>query len=152
MPDIVGSHNCRQVFTPVILLPVERFEDQLDPGWLSKPASMQVATALIDTGAEGTSITARGAKKLKLEPAGTMGVQGFGGPKQHNYYIFKVGLVDLRREESGFQSPQFHLIDEEITGAEFDNGDADFDILLGMDILSRGTLTVSCTGNFKFSF
>ena len=113
---------------------------------------MQVLNALIDTGAGVTSITRKAALKLKLEPSGIMGVQGFGGPNYHNFYIFKIGFVDLQKDELGYQTPQFHLLDKEIEGPEFDCGDADFDVLLGMDILSIGTLTVAHTGNFKFSY
>ena len=153
MPDIVGSHNGSQVFVPVVLLPIDRFEDTLSPQWISKPATMQVLKALIDTGAQGTSITPNAANKLDLEPTGMIRVQGVGGAKLHYKYIFKVGFVDLQRNEIGFESPRFHIVDKEIEGADFDCGiDADFDILLGMDVLSIGTLTISNTGNFKFSF
>ncbi|MFL0670941.1 MAG: retropepsin-like aspartic protease [Erythrobacter sp.] len=153
MPDIVGSHNGSQVFCSVVLLPVERFEDTLDPQRLSRFPNLQVLKALIDTGAQGTSITLQAAEKLNLEPTGRIRVHGFGGAKDHNCYLFKVGFVDLRESEFGGQSPNFHIVDFEIQGAEFDCGpDADFDVLLGMDVLSIGTLTVANTGKFKFSF
>lgn len=153
MPDIVGSHNCSQVFCSVVLLPVERFEDTLDPQRLSRFPNLQVLKALIDTGAQGTSITLQAAEKLKLEPTGIIRVHGFGGPKDHNCYLFKVGFVDLRESEIGVQSPTFHIVDSEIQGAEFGCGpDGDFDVLLGMDVLSIGTLTVAHNGKYKFSF
>lgn len=114
---------------------------------------MQVLKALIDTGAQGTSITYHAARKLDLEPTGLIRIHGFGGAKNHNCYLFKVGFVDLQESELGYQRPMFHMVNREIEGAEFDCGpDADFDVLLGMDVLSIGTLTVSHTGQFKFSF
>lgn len=153
MPDIVGPHNSSQVFVSVILLPVERFEDTLDPQWLARSPKLQVLRALIDTGAQVTSITSNAARKLQLEPSGIVGIQGFGGPNFHKSYIFKIGFVDLQQNELGYQHPQFHLLDKEIEGPEFDCGvDADFDVLLGMDVLSIGTLTISHLGSFKFSF
>jgi Aspartyl protease len=153
MPDIVGSHNCSQVFCSVVLLPVERFEDTLDPQRLSKAANLQVLKALIDTGAQGTSITPHAAQALHLEPTGMFRVHGVGGSKMHNCYLFKVGFVDLQESEFGHQNPQFHMVDKEIEGADFDCGpDADFDVLLGMDVLSIGTLTVSSNGKYRFSF
>jgi hypothetical protein len=80
-------------------------------------------------------------------------VHGFGGPKYHKCYLFKVGFVELAQSEIGYQSPKFHIVDAEISGAEFDCGpDGDFDVLLGMDVLSIGTLTIANTGKFKFSF
>ena len=153
MPDIVGPHNSSQVFCRVVLLPVERFEDTLDPQWLSRPPNLQVLRALIDTGAQVTSITPNAAKKLRLEPSGLEPIQGIAGPSYQNQYIFKIGFVDLGQNELGLQAPHFHLLDEEITGSEFDCGaGADFDVLLGMDVLSIGTLTISPRGSFKFSF
>lgn len=153
MPDIVGPHNASQVFVPVVLLPVERFEDTLDPEWIGKPSKLQVLNALIDTGAQVTSITEKAAQELSLEPDGFMPLQGIGGPCFQPYYIFKVGFVDLRSNTQGFQQPTIHMLDREISGPEFDCGsDADFDVLLGMDVLSIGTLTVSHNRQFKFSF
>ncbi|GAO40068.1 hypothetical protein SCH01S_42_01110 [Sphingomonas changbaiensis NBRC 104936] len=114
---------------------------------------MQVLCALVDTGAQVTSITEKAAQKLNLEPSGIVGIQGFGGPSYHNSYIFKLGFVDLKQSELGYHQPFFHLLDREIEGPEFDCGvDAEFDVLLGMDVLSIGTLTISNTGGFKFSF
>lgn len=153
MPNIVGSHNCSQVFCSVVLLPVEKFEDTIRPDRLSKYPNFQVLKALIDTGAQGTSITINAANKLGLEPTGMFRVHGFGGSKLHNSYLFKVGFVDLQENDVGTINPMFHLVDREINGAEFDCGpDADFDILLGMDVLSIGTLTIASNGKFKFTY
>ena len=153
MPDIAGLHNCSQVFVPVVLLPVERFEDTLDPQWVGKPSNLQVLDALIDTGAQATSITEKAAKKLDLEPDGFMPVHGINGPSYQPSYIFKIGFVDLQANLLGFQQPMIHMLDKEIVGPEFDCGaGADFDVLLGMDVLSIGTLTVSNTGQFRFTF
>lgn len=153
MPDIVGSHNGSQVFVSVVLLAVDRAGLAPDPLALSRMAGMQVVRALVDTGAQNTSITPSAAERLGLEPIGSVRVHGVGGSKLHLTYLFKIGLVDLRVNEFGLESPHIHMIDREITGAEFDCGpDAAFDILLGMDLLSIGTLTIANTGKFKFSF
>jgi hypothetical protein len=134
-------------------LPVETFESALDPQRLSRFPNLQVLKALIDTGAQGTSITLQAAEKLGLEPTGIIRVHGFGGPKDHLCYLFKVGFVDLQQTEIGSLAPMFYMVDREIEGAEFDCGpDGGFDVLLGMDVLSLGTLTVAHTGNYKFSF
>lgn len=152
MPDIVGSHNGSQVFVSVVLLPVDRFVVP-DPFRLSRPGGMQVVKALIDTGAQNTSITPAAAERLGLQPIGSVRVHGVGGSKLHLTHLFKIGLVDLQRNEFGFESPHVHMIDREITGAEFDCGpEASFDVLLGMDLLSIGTLTITNTGRFRFSF
>lgn len=152
MPDIVSSHNGSQVLAPVVLLPVDRL-DLHDPQRVSRPGTMQVVNALIDTGAQNTCITPSVAARLGLEPIGSVRVHGVGGSKLHLTYLFRVGLVDLQRNEFGFESPEIHMIDREINGSESDCGpDGSFDVLLGMDLLSIGTLTVTNTGKFKFSF
>lgn len=153
MPDIVGSHNCSQVFVPVVLVPVDRFEDSLNPEWIGQASNLQVLNALIDTGAQGTSITEKAAQKLQLEPDGMVGVRGVHGPSYQPTYIFKLGFVDLQTNPLGFQQPMIHMLDKEITGPEFDCGSGEeFDVLLGMDILGSGTLTVSAEGKFRFTF
>jgi hypothetical protein len=120
--------------------------------FLSQPANMQVLTVLIYTGASGTCITASAARKLGLEPSGIVPVQGVGGASFHNAYIFKVGFVDLRKNELGSISDPNFISLKEINGVEFDCGSADFEVLLGMDVLSIGTLTVAGRGTFKFTF
>ena len=153
MPDLVGRHNGSQVFVPVVLLPVARIGNVPGPEELSRPAALQFVKALIDTGAQNTAITPAIAERLRLEPVGSIRVHGIGGTKLHLTYLFKIGFVDLRRDEVGSESPQVHLIDRELTGAEFDCGpDAAFDVLLGMDLLSLGTLTITNSGRFKFSY
>ena len=82
-----------------------------------------------------------------------MPLQGISGPCYQPYYIFKLGFVDLQMNAQGFQQPMIHMLDKELNGPEFDCGvDADFDVLLGMDVLSIGTLTITHTGQFKFTF
>ena len=109
MPDIAGSHNGSQVFCNLVLLAVEQFQESFDPQRLSRVANMQVVKALIDTGAQGTSITPAAAQRLGLTPVGAFPVQGVGGRRLHNYYLFKVGFVDFRQNEFGGSDPQFHL-------------------------------------------
>lgn len=153
MPDIVGPHNGSQVFAPVVLLPIERIGGAPDPQSLARPGGLKVFSALVDTGAQNTSITPLAARQLGLEPVGSVRVHGVGGSKLHFTYLFRIGFVDLRRDEMGFESPRFHMLDREFEGAEFDCGpEANFDVLLGMDILSMGTLTIAREGRFRFSY
>jgi Aspartyl protease len=152
MPDIVGRHDGVRVFTPVILIPFESFDAATKPQGLSSAPNFQVLRALIDTGAEVTSITDDAARKLKLEPSGVVGVHGVGGANYHLSYIFKIGFVDMKEDELGYLNPHFDLFNEEIEGPQFDCGAEAFDVLLGMDILSKGTLTISNNGSFLFSY
>lgn len=152
MRVIDGSHNNSQVFIEVAVLPVQSFDDLNDPQRLAKPSQVHLCTALVDTGAQITCITQSAAMKIGLVPVGTLLIQGVGGLAPHNYYIFKIGFNRIVENEVGL-SPDVHLIDKVIEGAELVFGpNAPFDVLLGMDVISTGTLTISNSGRYRFSF
>jgi hypothetical protein len=85
-----------------------------------------------------------------------------GGTVSHNSYLFYIGFpfaltpgITMPTGEAvsrGQQSMQVHVLQGVIHGCEFDGGDApQFDILLGMDVISTGSLVVG-NGSFGFSF
>lgn len=150
MPDIVGSHNGSQVLLKVAVLPVD--DDSYDPDRLSRVQKLHVLDALVDTGAQGTCITRRAAQQLGLTPIGFIPVQGVSGIQYHNNYLFQIGFADIQQHEIGFAKSEMHIFPQPIEGAEFDSGNADFDILLGMNVISIGDLTITRSGRFKFSF
>jgi hypothetical protein len=43
-------------------------------------------------------------------------------------------------------------LDKVIQGCEFDGGSANFDVLMGMDVISTGSLVVQGSNTFTFSF
>jgi hypothetical protein len=47
---------------------------------------------------------------------------------------------------------QLHLINIPIQGAEFDAGQGGFDVLLGMDVISTGSLKVEGDGSFSWAW
>lgn len=150
MPDIVGSHNGSQVLLKVAVLPVD--DDSYDPDRFSRVPKFHVLDALVDTGAQGTCITRRAAQRLGLTPIGFVPVQGVSGIQYHNNYLFQIGFADIQQDEIGFAKSEMHIFPQPIEGAEFDSGNADFDILLGMNVISIGDLTITKSGRFKFSF
>jgi hypothetical protein len=120
-----------------------------------------VANALVDTGATVTGITRNVVSALNMQPIGKTPVHGVGGIQHHNSYLFSVAFpfalppgMSIPNAPSlppGQQLLQLHILNKVIQGTEFHSG-IGFDILLGMDVLSTGSLVVQGNGAFSFSF
>jgi hypothetical protein len=157
MPCIWGQHNGSQLFCAVAILP-----PNFTPQGGSGPTS--TATALIDTGATTTGITAALAAQLQLQPVGIMPMHGFGGVQHHNSHLFIVGFpfpippgapvpVGHPPPGPGQTAIQLHVLNRVIQGCAFPGGNAPFQVILGMDVLSTGSLVVQGgNGTFSFSF
>lgn len=121
--------------------------------------SPQMFKALIDTGAMGTCITVATAKKLSLQPVGKVPIQGVSGVKYHNNYLFHVGfliniapLPDPSPDGQKVMNQELYMLPNQIQGAEFDSGQHKFDVLLGMDVIATGNLTVGSGGIFSWAW
>jgi hypothetical protein len=125
----------------------------------SNPAAVQ---ALIDTGATTTGITTALAMQLQLPPVGIVQIHGVGGVQNHNSHLFLVGFpfalapgVPLPANHPaplpGQVPVQLHILQKVIQGCQFQGGNAAFQVLLGMDVISVGSLVVQ-GGNSTFSF
>lgn len=164
MPCIWGRHNGSQVFCALSVLP-----PQPAPGLGGAPEGAPyvgpsaLVNALVDTGATTTGITSRLAAQLQLQPVGKVPIQGVGGVQHHNSYLFMVAFPFLLPPGSplaaGLPPPapgqvqtQIHVLDKVIQGCEFHGGSANFQIIMGMDILSTGSLVIQGDGSFSFSF
>lgn len=99
--------------------------------------------AILDTGATRTAISRRLAETLLLAPIGKTTVLTAAGPKEANTY-----QVDLLMR---FGSAMLPI--ERLSITEFDapDGDGAPQILLGMDVIQRGCLTIDFQGKWTFS-
>ncbi len=162
MPCIWQTHNKRQAFIDVVVAS-EETALAIRQG-LDNPMDIKPYKALVDTGAMGTCITKRVADELGLPSAGMRLVNGVSGASVHQFYTFHVGFV-MTVPDTGFSeidSPKTkkppqdfadtHINKLVIRGAELIMPDGDFDVLLGMDILSTGSLAIEGNGTFSFSF
>lgn len=84
---------------------------------------------IIDTGATSSMLTESIANDLGLIPSGTITVSGVHGAENANLYVIDIILGN-----------HFILPDIPVSGAK---GDAGFDLLIGMDILSKGEIRLS---------
>jgi hypothetical protein len=157
MPCIWGQHNNSQLLLPIAIIPIIN----LPPigGHYSGP--QHFANALVDTGATVTGISSNVVSALNMQPIGKVPVHGSGGANLHNGYLFMVGFPmtlppgittpNVPPLPPGQQLIQFHVLFQQIRGIEFP-AIAGFDVLLGMDVISTGTLVVQGNGHFSFSF
>jgi hypothetical protein len=154
MPCIWGQHNGSQLFCPVVIVP---------PNLAAAPTTPAAAHALIDTGATTTGITTPLAAQLNLQPIGIMPIHGVGGVQHHNSHLFMVGfpfaLPVGAALPPGYPPPQqgqvpaaIFYLQKVIQGCAFHGANAPFQVLLGMDVISTGSLVVQGNGTFSFSF
>jgi hypothetical protein len=104
--------------------------------------------ALLDTGATRTAISRNVINRVQLRSRGMMPVGNVRRTEDHHTYMFYVAIWP--EASDGSISPPFG-IGEAILG--IDGGDSRYyDVLLGMDIISRGSLRLEANGQFELSF
>lgn len=122
----------------VLKTPCSVFEPFM-PGEATPDILNVSCNAIWDTGATGTVISSRVANKLGLSPIGVTTIQHANGTSDVNKYLINVGLPN---------GMGFAFI--EVTEGNFNET---FDVLIGMDIISKGDFSISnCKGNTCFSF
>ena len=146
MPCIWGRHDRNQVFVDAKILSLEDAV-HLRAGTAEK--TLHPFKALVDTGASLTCITKNVVDAVSLEPVGKVPISGVSGQTFHHAYLFQVGFTV---QAEGRNIAETHLIGSAVQGAEFIAPRGDFDVLLGMDILSVGSLAVEGNGTYSFSF
>lgn len=101
-------------------------------------AVLRACVGIVDTGATSTMIAERVAEELQLTPCGSVSIAGVHGTSNANKYTLDIDLGG------------YILTDHPVSGAE---GNAGFDLLIGMDILSLGDLhLLKRHGNAVFRF
>ena len=147
MPCIWGKHNNSQIFLDVAVVPITS-NSQTEP-----PPRFR---ALLDTGAQLTFITSAVATKMGLSSIGMIPVQGVSGVQNHHAYLFQVGLfrdISVAGSDGDLVSQSvLSILSKDIAGAEFNSMTGEFEVLLGMDVISIGSLKVEGNGTFSFSF
>lgn len=104
------------------------------------PPPFATVKGLWDTGATGSSITLRLAKKLGLMPVGKAQVHHAGGTSFVNVYLINVVLPN----QVGFSYVKVSECEETV---------GRFDLLIGMDLITKGDFAISNTdGKTTISF
>jgi len=151
MPCLWLQHNNNQLFMNVAILSQDSF-DAVMAG--NDPEEPLMYKALVDTGASSTCITKKVADDLGLSPIGQVPIMGVSGKSYHNNYLFYVGFtIQVVDPENPSQNTmRMHMANKAIQGVELALQGDQFDVLLGMDILSTGSLAIEGNGTYSFSF
>lgn len=137
MPEISGIHDGRQILVPVVLA-----------GGVGQAVNLVEATALLDTGATLTAIAPQLADAMGLVPVGRRILDTAAGTRRANAYNFTLGFR-LPHRDGMAQPPLF--LPNELYGIDFTKGIA-FDVLIGMDVLSKGEFQMDSKFRWSFRF
>jgi Aspartyl protease len=149
MPCVSIQYNPR--VGPLIQVAVFSAETVQNNPAFGQDLSPTMFMALVDTGASNTCISKRIAEELSLVPTGKIQVAGVHGSSATNTYQFAIGFIfPVSQEASGavLGNLSAHLVD----GTEFNNDGCGFDILLGRDIICKGSMQMSFDGHFLMCF
>ncbi|TFI56983.1 hypothetical protein E2493_17470 [Sphingomonas parva] len=105
---------------------------------------------LLDTGAQRTCITRSAAKKVGLLPRGKIRLGNIHGVEIHTAYSFAVGFWVSSTGLSQVDAETTYYALDPVMGADLKDME-DFDILIGMDIIARGDLSIRRNGTFEFT-
>lgn len=107
----------------------------------------QEFVALVDTGATRTCITNNVVHKLDLKRKGRANIWNIKRSEEHFTYLFDLAIWP---ETDGGSSVLFGLANE-IEGIDVGNHPY-FDVLIGMDIITLGSLSLDARGDFEMAF
>ena len=148
MPCISGNFGPAGVLLQVAILPAD--SDVAKATADRKGPDVTLFPALVDTGANCTCNTPTVVAAVGLSPIGKREMISASHVVSTNNYLFNLGLpTDLSQQPTGQVSGNLTLF-EGINGMEFSAGPAQFHVLLGMDVLRRGVLSISFDGRFVF--
>lgn len=148
MPSLSGKLENGRIIIRVGIRPFQPYEPVEGT---STPATWDYHEfrALVDTGAVRTCITERVVQKLNLKRRGRADIWNIKRSESHWTYLFHLGIwPDV---EDPYSLPTIFGIGPEIEGIDVGNHPY-FDVLLGMDVVGRGSLYLEVDGSFRLTF
>ena len=155
MPLISGRHDGRSAIVPVAIIDAASYAQhkRLEHPYLANSARFD---ALIDTGATTTMISSRVVQTLGLRPINRLAYRGLGGSTWRAGYLFHLAFFDGVVHLDDPVADRSNAMNRLRVGTKVINGgeltEVSFDVLIGMDMISTGTLTISLDGTFSFAF
>jgi hypothetical protein len=153
MPCAAGNFNpAVGIIMQVAILPqsqIVTFQAPRTPQ--STPPDLTMFAALIDTGASVTCISKNVVQALNLQPSGKTSMSGSTGQTTVDQFTFVVAFL-FQAQQSPTGAISGHLNMHLVQGCEFMSHGFGFDVLIGRDILCKGTLTLSFDGHYILSF
>lgn len=110
------------------------------------------ATALLDTGATKSGIGPRPIRELGLKSYGKNRLRSATDEVFVEYYLFRIGLYTTEQlEANSLVSGDLPFIFDALDGFSW-RRDGDFDVILGMDVLSLCDVNLSRDGSCRLIF
>jgi hypothetical protein len=153
MPCIAGNYNpAVGVIVQVAILPQAQLATlQASAQPLQSPPNLVMFAGLLDTGASVTCISNNVVQTVGLQPSGKTSMSGSTGQTVVDQYTFLVAFIFAAKQSpTGAISGQLNV--HLVQGCEFMSHGVGFDVLIGRDILCKGTLSLSFDGHYVLSF
>ncbi len=131
MPELRWRHSGNRVLLPLCVL---RPGNPTDLTYFS-------ATALLDTGATVSGLGPKPIQALGLESYGKNRLKSATDEKFVEYYVFRVGFLARSERAEDSHTPALPFTFDEIDGFSWSRF-ADFDVILGMDVLRKCDLSM----------
>ena len=148
MPLIRGRLDGRRALIDVGLQPTLYATESVQPIVAQQSFEIQPLRGLIDTGAQITCITRSVARQTGLRPVGKKRLGNVHSIEIHNAYSFVVGV--WYEAEDGSDRTRGYFGFEPILGCDFGDNQ-NFDVLIGMDIISQGDFAIKRGGEFEWN-
>lgn len=121
----------------------------VQPTATSASIDIRPLKGLIDTGAQITCVTKSAAREMGLMPRGKKRLGNVSDIQTHTAYSFVVGVWYSQNNGDSMNETRGYYGFEPVLGCDFyDN--TDFDVLIGMDIISQGDFSTKRNGEFSW--
>lgn len=149
MPTIMGKLNNRRALIECGLRPTIELIGGVEP--VQSPLTMHIQPfrGLIDTGAQVTCVTARVARQIGLVPRGKRHLGNISDVRSHRTLSFVLGVWYSQDNGETQNATTGYFGFEPVLGCEIPDK-MDFDILIGMDIISQGDFMTRRSGDFTW--
>src|SRR5262249_26256038 len=145
MPCVAGNYNpAVGVILQVAILPQSQLAALRTQQQQSPPQNLPMFAGLLDTGASTTCISKNVVQTIGLQPSGKTSMSV-------DQYTFVVGFM-FAAQQSPTGAISGQLFAHLVQGCEFMSHGFGFDVLIGRDILCKGTLSLSFDGHYVLSF
>jgi hypothetical protein len=104
---------------------------------------------LLDTGAQITCVTRATAARVGLRPRGKKRLGNVSNIEMHTSYSFVLGVWYSVEGGDTLNETRGYYGFDPILGCDFKDN-VDFDVLIGMDIISQGDFSTTRTGEFRW--
>ena len=149
MPLIRGRLDNKRALIDVGLQPTLVAVEGVQPFMGVADFQIQPLRGLLDTGAQVTCVTRSTAKRVGLTPRGKRRLGNVSTIENHTAYSFVLGVWYVQDNGDTNNQTTGYYGFEPTYGCDFKDND-DFDVLIGMDIISQGDFATKRNGEFEW--